>query len=110
AIDDFGTGYSSLSYLKAFPIDMLKIDRSFMMGVTINQSDAAIVNAIIAMAHILKLKVIAEGVETEEQLQFLRSGLCDDVQGYFFSRPLPPDEFEQLLKNNPWEKEGNKSL
>ncbi|MBI5196613.1 MAG: EAL domain-containing protein [Nitrospirae bacterium] len=110
AIDDFGTGYSSLSYLKAFPIDMLKIDRAFLMGVTINPNDAAIVNAIIAMAHILKLKVIAEGVETEEQLNFLRSGQCDDMQGYFFSRPLPPEELEQLLKNNPWEKEGNKSL
>jgi len=99
SIDDFGTGYSSLSYLKNFPIDMLKIDRSFLIGVTTNSDDKAIVDAIIAMAHILKLKVIAEGVETEEQMEFLRSHNCDEAQGYLFSKPLPSEELAQLLVN-----------
>ena len=97
SLDDFGTGYSSLSYLRRFPVDLVKIDRSFIQDVTTDPEDANLVQAIIAMAHVLKLKVIAEGIETAEQLEFLRSSGCDICQGYYFSRPLPADEFEQFF-------------
>ncbi|HXU93009.1 MAG TPA: EAL domain-containing protein, partial [Gallionella sp.] len=100
SIDDFGTGYSSLSYLKRFPITRLKIDQSFIRGVVSDPDDAAIVGAIISMAHNLKLKVIAEGVETREQQDFLRSRQCDEVQGYYFSRPIPACEITDLLQRN----------
>jgi EAL domain-containing protein (putative c-di-GMP-specific phosphodiesterase class I) len=97
SIDDFGTGYSSLSYLKRFPIDALKIDRSFVTDVTSNPDDAAIATAIILMGHSLKLKVVAEGVETENQLAFLRVLQCNEAQGYLFSPPVPADRAAALL-------------
>ena len=97
AIDDFGTGYSSLSYLKSFPIDALKIDRSFVTELPGNRGDASIAKAVITMAHALGLKVIAEGVENEAQLTFLAENSCDEMQGYFFSRPLPAAACTQFL-------------
>ena len=93
SIDDFGTGYSSLSYLKLFPIDNLKIDRSFVFSITSDSTDAAISASVILLAHSMNLKVVAEGVETEEQLQVLREQGCDYVQGFLFSRPLSAEEF-----------------
>lgn len=92
AIDDFGTGYSSLSYLKRFPLDVLKIDQSFVADIPDDENDAAIIDTIIAMGHRLKLSVIAEGVETEDQAGFLREHGCDNVQGYFYDRPMPSKE------------------
>lgn len=97
AIDDFGTGYSSLSYLKHFPVNALKIDRCFIQDVTSDRHDATISLAIIDLAHSLSLEVVAEGVETFEQIEFLREHGCDQVQGYFFSPPLPVAEFEKML-------------
>jgi diguanylate cyclase (GGDEF)-like protein/PAS domain S-box-containing protein len=98
SIDDFGTGYSSLSYLKKFPVDALKIDQSFIRQITADPAETAIVSAVIAMARNLNLRVIAEGVETAEELAFLRAEDCDEVQGYFFSRPVTADKFAELLK------------
>jgi diguanylate cyclase (GGDEF)-like protein len=97
AIDDFGTGYSSLAYLQRFPVDSLKIDIAFIRDVTTNPGDAALVDAVIAMAHSLDLAVVAEGVESEEQVAYLGRRRCDQIQGYYFSRPLPAGRFEGLL-------------
>jgi|GEM_PF-2587391 len=101
SIDDFGIGYSALSYLKKYPFDTLKIDRSFISEVINDDSDAALVTAIIAMSHGMSLQVIAEGVETSEQLAFVRALNCDFVQGYHYSKPLPADEFTALLDTWP---------
>jgi diguanylate cyclase (GGDEF)-like protein len=100
AIDDFGTGYSSLAYLKRFPIDTIKVDRSFIRDLPADSGDRKITRAIIAMAHSMKLKVVAEGVETADQLTFLRAQHCDAVQGYFLHRPLPEEEVAQVLEAN----------
>ena len=97
AIDDFGTGYSSLSYLKRFPVDVVKIDRSFVRDVPHDADDAAIVKGIIALAHSLRLEVVAEGVETEGQHEFLRAQACDMLQGYYLSTPVPADQFARYL-------------
>jgi diguanylate cyclase (GGDEF)-like protein len=98
SVDDFGTGYSSLSYLRRLPLDKLKIDHSFIQEVTTSRDDAQIVRAIVSLAHSLHLKVIAEGVETEEQLDFLRRLGCDQYQGYFCSKPVPADSFARFLR------------
>jgi EAL domain-containing protein (putative c-di-GMP-specific phosphodiesterase class I) len=98
AIDDFGTGYSSLSYLKRIPVDYVKIDQAFIRGLGEGAEDAAITRAIIAMAHGLSLKVVAEGVERREQLEFLKAERCDEVQGYLISRPVESQALAILLR------------
>ena len=101
ALDDFGTGYSSLSYLKRFPLQVLKIDRSFIRDLETDQNSKALVDAIIAMAHSLELKIVAEGVENEEQLDFLRKRDVKIIQGYLFSRPVSAEKFRALLQAEP---------
>jgi EAL domain-containing protein (putative c-di-GMP-specific phosphodiesterase class I) len=98
-VDDFGTGYSSLGYLKNFPIDRIKIDRSFVMDICTKQNDRSIVEAIIAMANKLDLRVVAEGVETSEQRDFLLNLGCQEMQGFFFHRPLSENRFVEILKD-----------
>jgi EAL domain-containing protein (putative c-di-GMP-specific phosphodiesterase class I) len=97
ALDDFGTGYSSLAYLKRFPVDAIKIDRSFVEGLPADGDDATIARAIIAMAHSLRLTVVAEGVETAEQFEFLRELCCEEIQGYHLSQPLPASDLRRFL-------------
>jgi EAL domain-containing protein (putative c-di-GMP-specific phosphodiesterase class I) len=98
SLDDFGTGYSSLSYIKNIPADFIKIDISFIRGMIENPKDSAIVNTVVVLASKLGMKTISEGVETEEQLEILKSFGCDMVQGYLFSRPVPEDEILRFLK------------
>jgi diguanylate cyclase len=101
AVDDFGTGYSSLSYLRRFPIDALKIDQSFVRQITTSPAETTIVTAIISMGKSLNLRVIAEGIESHEELAFLQAHHCDEAQGYYFSRPIPPGQFTTLFETGP---------
>jgi EAL domain-containing protein (putative c-di-GMP-specific phosphodiesterase class I) len=100
AVDDFGTGYSSLSYLRKFPIDAIKIDQSFVRQITTVPDETIIVAAVISMGLSLKLRVVAEGVETQEQLAFLQAQQCDEAQGYYFSRPVLPHQFANMLETS----------
>jgi EAL domain-containing protein (putative c-di-GMP-specific phosphodiesterase class I) len=100
AIDDFGTGYSSLAQIKNFPIDTLKVDRSFIRNLPQDSDNQAITQAIITMGNNLSLTVVAEGVETQEQKDFLRGLICDEMQGFYFSKPIAPDQFAVLLRKN----------
>ena len=99
AIDDFGTEYSSLNYIKQLPVDKIKIDMSFIRGININHKDEAIIKVIIVLAKNLGLKVIAEGVETKQQLEFLREQMCDEVQGYYYYKPMPASQIEEIMRN-----------
>jgi EAL domain-containing protein (putative c-di-GMP-specific phosphodiesterase class I) len=110
SVDDFGSGYSSLSYLKHLPIDVLKIDQTFVRDMNTDPNDAAIVMAIITLAHSLNLKAIAEGVETEEQFNLLRLLRCDEVQGYLFSKPVPAEAFETILREKQSAARGTSAL
>ncbi|MEE9545770.1 MAG: EAL domain-containing protein [Rhodospirillales bacterium] len=107
SLDDFGTGYSSLSYLNKFPVDLVKIDRSFVRDITVDKDDAVLIEAIITMAHRLNLKVVAEGVEKKEQLEFLRSQGCDFAQGYYFSKPVATKSFVEFIRN--WSRKGGRA-
>jgi len=110
SVDDFGTGYSSLSYLRRFPLDALKVDRAFVRDLASSADDMAITLAIISMAHSLKLKVVAEGVETTEQLDLLAEAGCDEIQGFYFSRPVSAQDIEHLLREGvamQWEVTGD---
>ena len=100
SIDDFGTGYSSLAYLQRFPIDQLKIDRSFVQDIMLHPDSAAIVHSIIGLARSLRLQTVGEGVETAQQRDFLRDAGCDLMQGFLFSAPLPPSEFLALVQKH----------
>ena len=104
ALDDFGTGYSSMSYIRSFPLDVIKLDRCFVCEVASDPAAAGIANAVVMMAHSLGLTVVAEGIETKEQLQFLRERGCDEGQGYLFSRPVPASEWPALMSEDlNWE-------
>jgi EAL domain-containing protein (putative c-di-GMP-specific phosphodiesterase class I) len=98
AVDDFGTGYSSLSYLRKFPVDALKIDQSFIRQITTSPGETSVVTAVISMARSLKLRVVAEGVESQEELAFLEAHRCDEAQGYYFSPPVTSEQFARLLE------------
>jgi EAL domain-containing protein (putative c-di-GMP-specific phosphodiesterase class I) len=106
SLDDFGTGYSSLSNLKRFQIDTIKVDRSFVRELPANKEDRAITDAIIAMGKSLKMSIVAEGVETEGQIEFLRDLDCDEFQGFYFSKAVPPAAITDLMRTQPWANPG----
>ena len=110
AVDDFGTGYSSLGYLKRFPIDKLKIDQTFIRDLETDHDDAVIVSAIIAMSHLLGVKTLAEGVETDKQLEYLIDAGCDEIQGYLLGRPMPKADFINFCINHEQANQETKPL